>query len=70
MKVKPSRLFLLIATAVPSVMFASHAGAVLSPHPSVNEVKSSVNFAANTAQKLNLIAKKKDVLIIKFKQRS
>jgi uncharacterized alpha/beta hydrolase family protein len=70
MKIKVSRLFLLLAGTVPTLMISGHAGAVSSLNPSLNEVKPSVNFASNTAEKLNLIAKKKDVLIIKFKQRS
>ncbi len=53
MKLKPSHLFLLLASTIPTVLIPGHAGAVSSPNSSFHEVKSSVNFASNTAEKLN-----------------
>ncbi|WP_019502068.1 hypothetical protein [Pseudanabaena sp. PCC 6802] len=64
MKPKLSHLFLLLASAVPTVLIPGHAGAVPSASPSFHEVKSSVNFASNTVEKLNLLVRE-DLLVAK-----
>jgi hypothetical protein len=65
MKFQMSRLLLLLAGTVPTLLISGSVGAVSSPNSSLNEVKSSVNFAANTADKLNLLVPQFENLMAK-----
>jgi hypothetical protein len=64
-KFQQSRLFLLLSATIPTLLISGHAGAVSSTNPSFNEVKSSVNLAPNTAEKLNLLIPNSENLLAK-----